>query len=216
MECRRINKKLKTSSINFINHQKTTIMKTISKSLSLGIALLLSVSISSYAQNQSSEKIYRNRLGGIIIPGGSATDYERFLSDKQRVSIGVTIGTFQDAGDLTNANGSYKVDLYAVNPFVRYYFWKPRNWFNMGVDVKPSLVLIDMERDLKGIEFFPAVESHLVFSFQHKRFYGLLGVGAKQFLDSRQIPVSDGTVLAPKEKTLSSGELSIGYRFNWK
>jgi hypothetical protein len=191
-------------------------MKTISKSISLGVVLLLSISISSPAQNQTPEKVYRNRIGGIVIPGGSATDFERFLSDKQRFSIGVTIGTFQDAGDLTNANGSYKVDLYAINPFVRYYFWKPKPWFNLGVDVKPSMVFIDMERDLKGIEIFPAVESHLVFSFQYKRFYGLFGVGAKQFLDSRQIPVSNGTVLAPKEKTLNSGELSIGYRFNWR
>jgi hypothetical protein len=188
-------------------------MKPTTKFLSLSIVMLLAACISSHAQNQTPEKIYRNRIGGIIIPGGSATDYERFLSDKQRFSIGVTIGTFQDAGDLTNAQGSYPVDLYAINPFVRYYFWKPRTWFNLGADVKPSIVFIDMERDLKGLEVFPAVESHLVFSFQYKRVYGLLGVGAKQFLDSRQIPVSDGTVLAPKEKTLSSGELSIGYRF---
>lgn len=158
-----------------------------------------------------------NRAGVAALPGVAGGEFERFIDgdgDEPSLSAGVTLGVVWRTRELFSPAADFDSLLVALNPFVRWYFWQPADWFATAWDAKLSLVLIAPGRRAGGVRLFPSLESHLAASFQHGAGYLLVGAGLKQFLLPARTIESDGRALRfPAQTTLPAGELSLGVQF---
>jgi hypothetical protein len=157
---------------------------------------------------------YMNRIGGVVLPKNVVFEYERFFNRRPTFSFGVTTGgTFRDK-TVFKPEGSAAIDFYAINPFVRYYIFKPSPAFRIGWDVKYSNVWVDPEGK-HNAKYLPSVESHVNVSTQYKRVFLLIGVGVKHFLKTANITSGMYHAKYPDDgSTVMAAELSIGYQFN--
>lgn len=147
----------------------------------------------------------------------AGAEVERFIDgdgDEPRLSAGVTLGLVWRTRELFSPTADFDSLLVAVNPFVRWYFWQPADWFATAWDGKLSFVLLAPGRGGGGLRLLPSLESHLAASFQHDAGYLLLGAGIKQFLvPARAIEHAGRELRFPASTTMPAGELSLGLQF---
>jgi hypothetical protein len=158
----------------------------------------------------------RNRVGVIGVPGAGGGEVERFVrgdAEDLSLSVGVTLGVVWSARPLYAPPARFDSLVIAVNPFVRYYFWQPADWFATAWDAKLSFVLVAPGRGIGDLRLVPALESHLALSFQKDPGYLLIGAGIKQFL-TRSAVTRDGQVTEfPGAMTMPAGEASLGLQW---
>jgi len=159
----------------------------------------------------------QNRAGVAVVPGVAGAEVERFVDgdgDAPSLSAGVTLGLMWRTRELFDPVAGFDSLVFAVNPFVRWYFWQPADWFATAWDAKLSFVLLAPGRSAGDLRLLPALESHLALSFQEGVGYLLVGAGVKQFLTSREISRGGQLTRFPTTKTLfPAGELSLGLQF---
>lgn len=158
----------------------------------------------------------QNRAGVAVLPGVAGGEYERFLDgdgDQPSLSAGVTLGVLWSTRELFTPAARFDSLLVAVNPFVRWYFWQPADWFATAWDAKLSFILLAPGRRAGDLRLLPSVESHLAASFQEGAGYLLVGAGIKQFLARRDVLFEGQETRFPASTTLPAGELSLGLQF---
>jgi hypothetical protein len=183
----------------------------------------------------SAQESYNNAFAiSIPLPGIFVVEGEHFITpynESMSWSAGLSLGygypveSGQGLDDLlSNPVGFQITSDYAINPFVRLYMGDPEKLFRPGVMLKPSLVIMEVERE--DYHYFPSYEIHFIGNRTFaKRYYLNFGIGIKHFLKYSEVSYGGESAFFPSfrfdatnlneqpKQWLPAMDLAVGIRF---